>query len=90
MQKNTAYAWRQLVFYLSLLSASEQAEFLAWSTTHLAEQSLDFRSRFEPVLSGLRLTLAGETFDSNGRHASGARRFLGWSIGRHWLMPKEA
>ncbi len=87
MQKNTAYAWRQLLFYPSVGSRAEIDEFLAWSTARLVAQSSDFRGRFEPVLAGLRLAAAGERFDADGRHGSGARRFLGWSIGRHWLMP---
>lgn len=78
MQKNTAYAWRRLVFYLALAESSELDAFLEWSSAHLDEQSLDFRARFVPVLPGLRLAARGESFDADGCHASGARSFLGW------------
>jgi len=90
MQKNTAYAWRQLVFYLSQCSAADVEQFLSWSDAHLVEQSADFAERFRPVLKGLRLATHGGRFARDGSHASGARRFLGWSVGRHWLMPREA
>lgn len=89
VQKNTAYAWRQIVFYLALAERAELDAFLVWSSAHLNEQSLDFRTRFAPALAGLRLAARGESFDADGCHASGARRFLGWSLGRHWLMPRE-
>ena len=89
MQKNTAYAWRQLIFYLSLSQQPEVEQFLTWSDAHLAAQSADFAERFRPVVNGLRLTAHGEHFAQDGLHSSGARRFLGWSVGRHWLMPRE-
>jgi hypothetical protein len=89
VQKNTAYAFRQLVFYLALAEPSEQDGFLDFASAHLAEQPPDFRARFAPVLAGLKFAIEGESFDAEGRHPSGARRFLGWSLGRHWLMPPE-
>jgi len=88
MMKNTAYAWRQMLFYLSLAGGAEVSAFATWSAAHLEEQRPDFRSRFEPVLAGLRAAIAGERFGPDGLHAaSGGRRFLGWSVGRHWLLP---
>jgi hypothetical protein len=33
--------------------------------------------------------IAGRTFDSDGQSPSGGRRFLGWSVGRHWLLPEK-
>jgi hypothetical protein len=88
MMKNTAYAWRQMVFYLSLASPEEVETFAEWSAGHLQEQEATFRQRFEPVMAGLRSVIAGDRFASGGVHAgSGGRRFLGWSMGRHWLFP---
>jgi hypothetical protein len=90
MMKNTAYAWRQMVFYLSLANASEVANFQDWSSSQLGAQQPEFARRFEPVLAGLDAVITGETFDSAGRHAaSGGRRFLGWTLTRHWLLPGE-
>jgi len=77
------------IFYLALAESAELDAFLVWSSAHLNEQSLAFRTRFAPVLAGLHLAAQGESFDVDGGHASGARRFLGWSLGRHWLTPRE-
>jgi hypothetical protein len=91
MVKNTAYAWRQMVFYLALLETAELSAFLEWSAAHMQTQSGELRQRFEPVVAGLRAVLAGERFGADGIHAaSGGRRFLGWSVGRHWLLPQGA
>jgi hypothetical protein len=88
MLKNTAYAWRQLIFYLSQLPPSAQDAFLDWSDALVARQRDEFRKRFRPVLTGLRAIAAGDSFASDGLHAvSAGRRFLGWSVGKHWLLP---
>jgi hypothetical protein len=86
MLKNTAYAWRQMLFFLSLLSESGCGEFASWSSEHFAAQPDSFRARFAPVMEGLRLVLAGRTLDVNTREETGARPFLGWSDNRHWLL----
>ncbi|HEX6731905.1 MAG TPA: hypothetical protein VF074_17955 [Pyrinomonadaceae bacterium] len=84
MLKNTAYAWRQMIFFLSLLSPVEIEEFLAWAEQHLDEQREDFRTRFRPALNGLKFAAAGGSLDrSNNREV---QRFLGWSHKGHWLM----
>ena len=84
MLKNTAYAWRQMIFFLSLLSPVEIEAFLAWAELHLEEQREDFRTRFRPALNGLKFAAAGGSLDrSNNRDV---QRFLGWSHKGHWLM----
>lgn len=89
--KNTAYAWRQLVFYLSLAGDEAQRSFIDWSSNHLATQGPEVRRRLTPVVTGLRAICAGERFDADGVHAvSGGRRFLGWTVGRHWILPPKA
>jgi len=90
MMKNTAYAWRQMLFYLSLLDQAEVDSFLDWSASHLNGQRDEFRQRFTPVMAGLTAVAGGEHFDPQGYHAaSGGQRFLGWSVGRHWLRPQS-
>lgn len=90
MLKNTAYAWRQMLFYLSLLDQAEVDSFLDWSAAHLAEQRDQFRQQFAPVMHGLVVVAGGDHFDAAGYHApSGGRRFLGWSVGRHWLQARS-
>ena len=84
MLKNTAYAWRQMIFFASLLDLPEQRAFLDWMRDHLAEQSAGFRSRFEPAVAGLASAIEGRSTTQDG-----GRRFLGWTIGEHWLMPGD-
>ena len=87
MVKNTAYAWRQMVFFLSLLPPGELAAFLAWAQDHFSAQTAEFRQRFAPALRGLALAANG-TNPGDGRAGdTGARRFLGWSDNGHWLVP---
>lgn len=84
--KDSAYAWRQMLFYLSISGRGE--EFVPWARRHLANQDEDFQRRFEPVMAGLEAVLKGEAFDPEGHHsASGGRRLLGWTMERHWLLP---
>jgi hypothetical protein len=86
MMKNTAYAWRQMIFYLSLLPAAEVAGFLAWAEEHLENQRPEFRDRFRPALNGLLLVVEGGSLDRRSEKKGDARRFLGWSQEQHWLF----
>lgn len=83
MLKNTAYAWRQMIFFLSLLSKAEKDEFLAWAEGHLQDQSEEFRTRFRPALNGLKFAATGGSIDA--ANSRDVRRFLGWST-KHWLL----
>ena len=89
MVKNTAYAWRQMIFYLSLVPAPEVAGFLAWAQEHLEQQADEFRDRFRPALNGLFLVAEGGSLDGRSTKGGDARRFLGWSKKQHWLLEKE-
>ncbi|HEY0680834.1 MAG TPA: hypothetical protein VGD45_00745 [Steroidobacter sp.] len=82
MLKNTAYAWRQMIFYLSLQDRGDVAKFLASADAHLREQSEGFQQRFAPVLRGLANAVQGKPATDDG-----GRRFLGWSNVHHWLLP---
>ncbi|HNB74175.1 MAG TPA: hypothetical protein PLS70_23860, partial [Acidobacteriota bacterium] len=57
MIKNTAYAWRQLVFFLALLPEDTQTGFLTWAHTHLKSQRPAYRTCFKPALDGLALAI---------------------------------
>lgn len=83
MVKNTAYAWRQMLFFLSLMPATELPAFMAWAEAHLVEQHADFLARFAPVFAGLERAVRGETPDKPPR----SRRFLGWAADQRWLLP---
>lgn len=84
--KNAAYAWRQMVFFLSLLPPAEAESFLRSAREHLSGHEPAFQARFAPALRGLERAAAGLPADDE---PSGARRFLGWSTTRHWLMEPE-
>jgi hypothetical protein len=82
--KNTAYAWRQMVFYLALTTDAQLVDFLRWAEDHLAKQSQEFQNRFRPALTGL--VLAATPGDVDPQEKTLARSFLGWSKERHWLL----
>jgi len=86
MVKNTAYAWRQAIFFLSFLGAADQRAAIDDLRTLMAGRPDEWQQRFEPAVSGLESVIDGASFDAVGRLAQG-RRFLGWSIGPHWLSP---
>jgi hypothetical protein len=80
--KNTAYAWRQMIFYLSLLPNDEVQSFVAWAREHLERQKEQFRARFAPAIAGLAVASSGLPVETDLE----ARRFLAWSKERHWLL----
>ncbi len=83
--KNCAYAWRQMIFYVSLCTEDEQKQFLFWAEEHFNQQTDEFRQRFAPAMNGLVAIMGGEQFDASGHHASGGQRFIGWSTKPHFL-----
>ena len=84
MVKNTAYAWRQMIFYLALATRVEITDVLRWMEDHLAKQSQEFQIRFRPALTGLQV--AASPSDSGTVNETLVRPFLGWSKERHWLL----
>ncbi|MEU8779507.1 hypothetical protein [Streptomyces sp. NPDC048606] len=84
--KDAAYAWRQMVFHLSLCSPRERAAVLAWMESETTRRPTSVRERLAPALAGLRLVEAGGSFDARGEADGGrARRLLGWSTTGHWI-----
>jgi hypothetical protein len=83
--KNAAYAWRQMIFYLSFVPAAEQTSFTQWARTELARTDDAFRTRFEPAIRGLELAMQGIPSTSRTFDARGGRVFTGWSTEKHWL-----
>jgi hypothetical protein len=82
--KNSAYAWRQMVFYLSMLPPAEMRSALDLMETYFEKQSEDFQLRFRPVFDWLK-ACAQTTHLTTAVNERG-RQFLGWSDTRHWLM----
>ncbi|MEW2475999.1 hypothetical protein AB0875_19595 [Micromonospora gifhornensis] len=83
--KNTAYAWRQMVFFLSLSTGEEQTAFLSHAAQRLAAQPDHVRTRLAPAVIGLGHIVGGGTFDQDGRAGTG-RRLLGWTTREHWML----
>lgn len=86
MMKNTAYAWRQAIYFLSLADFDSQRAAVVELRVIADRQSGPWRDRFEQVIVGLDASIAGTLFDARGC-LDGGRRFLGWSVGPHWLFP---
>lgn len=76
--KNSAYAWRQMLFFLSVGERVGLDVFLEEADLILQGQSSEFQRRFEPAWQGLLQAAQGQ---------APTRAFLGWSQARHWLMP---
>ncbi len=73
--KNSAYAWRQMIFFLSL---GRPTAFLEEAGALLERQPPVFQGRFEPAWRGLVQATQGQ---------APSQPFLGWCQGQHWLMP---
>ena len=86
MLKNTAYAWRQAIFFLSFVDPSGQRAAVDALRSSIERRPQEWQRRFDPVVAGFESVVDGGSFDASGRLGNG-RRFLGWSVGPHWLLP---
>lgn len=93
MRKNTAYAWRKMVFFLSVLSGVHGDEFLLWAYEHLGAQSADLRQRFSGVVRGPELAARGDVIDANAvasaRSWAGRQKSIGFSPGQNPLIRRD-
>ena len=87
--KNAAYAWRQGIFFLSFCAPEVQWRVVDETAVEIARAAnKGWAERFMPALFGLRHVLGGGRFAADG-HGPGpelAVRFLGWSVGKHWVF----
>ncbi|MEW2253937.1 hypothetical protein [Streptomyces sp. NPDC047869] len=83
--KDVAYAWRQMVFHLSLCAPDQQRRTLDRVTEECARQPWHIAGRLAPALAGLRQVLSGGRADRGP-----GRRLLGWSTGGHWFREDPA
>ncbi|MFI8521615.1 hypothetical protein ACIGEZ_27945 [Streptomyces sp. NPDC085481] len=85
--KDAAYAWRQMLFHLSLCAPDRQAAVIEWAAAEAAGRPWHAAARLGPAVAGLRLVASGGAFGPDGTaHGGLARRFLGWSRGGgHWM-----
>ncbi|MFC3500198.1 hypothetical protein ACFOOK_04350 [Micromonospora krabiensis] len=83
--KDIAYAWRQMIFFMSLPQVGDPAEVVADLWRELERTAPDVRDRLRPAVAGLAEAAVGERFDADGRGGAG-RRLLGWTMNGHWLL----
>lgn len=79
--KNGAYAWRQMLYYLSKLPHDEVVEFVDAMELAVSKYRQEFTVRFHPAIVGIRNVLAGRSPEVDG-----GKKFLGWTTTRHWLL----
>ena len=91
MVKNSAYAWRQMLFFLSLLDAETISSFVQWTRIEGMKQTAPMGRQMAPALRGLERVVNGGSLDQQeiGEASEEARRFLGWTTTRHWLLGLE-
>lgn len=87
--KNTAYAWRQAIFFLSFVDEGQQTSVLADLLGEFAGGDPATFARLQPAFAGLKAVMGGARFDATGRGPNGERRFLGWALGQHWALPPK-
>ena len=90
MLRNTAVAWRQALFFLSLATPAERDETIAAMQAHLAAQGAAFQTLFRPVMRGLQQAARGATLPQHEAGEQGARVFRGWFATRHWMLDAPA
>ncbi|HXH78853.1 hypothetical protein [Nocardioides sp.] len=73
--KDAAYAWRQAIFYLSVAGPAEAEKVLNDESVGAAGPAV-----MAELLDGLRQVAAGHV------HADDRSPFLGWAVGRHWIL----
>lgn len=76
--RDAAYAWRQMIFFLSIAPPTALPAFLQRSAAIMESEDDGFQERFAPVLTGLRAVAAGGGFDAYGRTDAGGRRLTAW------------
>ncbi|WP_149179746.1 hypothetical protein [Streptomyces sp. TRM49041] len=87
--KDAAYAWRQMLFHLSLCTPDEQTAVRAAMDEELGRHPARIGSALGPALAGLDLVIAGGSFGRDGTaDGARARRFLGWTTNGHWPHPR--
>ena len=79
-----------MVFFLSLLDSSEIRSFIQWTRAEAVRQKSTGAEQLELAVAGLELVVNGGSIDQlDAEGAFQARRFLGWTTGRHWLLGPE-
>lgn len=90
MVKNAAYAWRQMLFFLSMLDETARRAALEAIEARFLEQPQRLQDAFLPAMRGLRLAAEGCRLPQHAPSDHDAPRvFLGWTVGPHWLSSRS-
>ena len=81
--KQLAFAWRQMLFFLSRISQTALEAFVHEAKVLLDARSALARERFGPILQGLDVVAAGGTLAHH-------ERLYGWSVGPPRLLTPPA
>lgn len=82
--KNVAYAWRQMVFFMSVMPFKEQGNFIEWMKDYFTQQPVNLQSKFQPAITGLESVVQGdEVLKGKGLV------LLGWTSTKHWLLSRD-
>lgn len=82
--KNVAYAWRQAIFFASLLDPGAQRDAVNRLRSLVDDAGL---TGFRPAVAGLARVVNGGRFEPDGTVRAGdGRRLLGWAAGTHWYL----
>ncbi|MBN8740828.1 MAG: hypothetical protein BGP24_14150 [Lysobacterales bacterium 69-70] len=84
--KKCAYAWRQMMFYLSHAGSQPRTDTIAEIVATFESRKPSFAHRLGPALRGLQRAAAGAVLPQRQADVDGSRVFLGWTSGRHWLL----
>lgn len=79
--KQSAYAWRQMLTYLSRLDKKEQGEAYAAMNAQLSECAPQVAENLGAMLDTL-----GRVIEERPSSSTDGGYFLGWTLGRHSLM----
>ncbi|WP_146848250.1 hypothetical protein [Brevifollis gellanilyticus] len=82
MVKNAAYAWRQMIYFLSGLTQNAQREFLYRAGLFLSFEPNSLQEVLQPLIAGLQRAMKGQCPES----PPDSHLLLGWTTGRHWLI----
>ncbi|WP_233415009.1 hypothetical protein [Streptomyces sp. N35] len=78
--KDAAYAWRQLLFFLSRCETSARERTLSWLDEETDRHPAAVGRRLAPAVAGLRFVGGGGACGPVGAGGAGARRSQGWSV----------
>lgn len=87
--KNAAYAWRQMVFYLSQMESESRNVAMKDILAYYDQQTKRFRSRLEPAINGLQLSFEGKILTLEILKKNKSKIFVGWSSS-HWMLKEFA